>query len=90
MTKLPAHQNHDHADVADRARLLLASQSAPSLRRILIDVRQGRATLRGILQTYHQRQLAVALVRRVAGVIEVIDELAVATPHSETHFAASA
>lgn len=77
MIRLPALSSNDHADLFDRARLLLAAQEVPAFQRISIDARQGRVTLRGNLQSLNHRQLAVALVRRVAGVTQVIDELVV-------------
>jgi len=89
MISLPTHVSDDHADLFDRARLLLAAQAAPAFRNISIEARQGRVTLRGELSSFYQRQLAVSLVRRIAGVIQVVDELAVA-PRGEANVAASA
>lgn len=89
MINLPTHSSDNHAELFDRARLLLASQSLPAFRNISIEARQGRVTLRGELPSFYQRQLAVSLVRRIAGVIQVIDELAVA-PRGGTYAAASA
>jgi hypothetical protein len=90
MTNLPNHFADDHADLFDRARLLLAAQSVPAFRQISIEALHGRVTLRGVLQSYYHRQLAVALVRRIAGVTHVIDELAVSLPHTDAFIAASA
>jgi len=77
MIRLPEFSSNDHADLFDRARLLLAARAAPAFQPISIDARHGRVTLRGNLQSLNHRHLAVALVRRVAGVTQVIGELVV-------------
>ena len=66
-----------NAALIERVRLLLANQTIPSFRRIAIDSQQGHVTLHGVLTSFYHRQLAVALVRHIAGVTRVIDRLAV-------------
>ncbi|MBS0211407.1 MAG: BON domain-containing protein [Planctomycetes bacterium] len=62
-------------DLERRVRSFLATRSEPGLRRIDIDAEGGRVTLRGLVRSFYERQLAVHCCRRVAGVTEVIDQL---------------
>lgn len=69
-----------NAALITRVQLLFAAQAIPAFRRIVIEAQQGHVTLRGALASYYHRQLAVALARRIAGVIQVIDQLDVIAP----------
>lgn len=42
-----------------------------------INVEHGTVTIEGFVPTWHQRQIAVECVRRVAGVIRVVDRIQV-------------
>jgi hypothetical protein len=74
-----------NAALITRVQLLFAAQAIPAFRRIVIEAQQGHVTLRGALASYYHRQLAVALVRRIAGVIHVIDQLDVIAPPLSTN-----
>ena len=50
--------------------------------RLSIGARRGVVTLRGTATTFHQRQLIVAATRRVAGAIQIVDELNVDPPRA--------
>ena len=69
------------ADLQRRVRSFLATRSEPALRRIDIDADCGRVTLRGLVRSFYERQLAVHCCRRVAGVTEVIDQINVQRAH---------
>jgi osmotically-inducible protein OsmY len=59
-------------------RLLASSYSA--VRSISCSCRDGVLTLKGCLQSYHQKQQALAIVADVEGVREVDDRIRVAAP----------
>ena len=46
-------------------------------RNLRFETEQGRVTLRGIVGTYYQKQIAQEVVRRVEGVEEIANELEV-------------
>jgi osmotically-inducible protein OsmY len=57
--------------------LFLAHQPRPALRYLRVEARGDTVTLRGLVTTYYERQLALQSSRRVAGVRELIDEITV-------------
>jgi osmotically-inducible protein OsmY len=59
-----------------RDRLLLSSYSP--LRAVACSCRDGVLTLRGLVPTYHQKQLAQAIVAEVEGIREIVNEIQVA------------
>jgi len=72
--------NDVDARLTDRVRLLLATQSVYAFRRLAVETSASRVTLSGVVTSYYHRQLAVALVRRIAGVTGVTDRHEVAAP----------
>ena len=64
-------------DLARRVKLFLASQPRPALRYLQVEARGAAVTLRGLVCTFYERQLALQCSRRVAGVRELIDEVMV-------------
>jgi osmotically-inducible protein OsmY len=46
-------------------------------RNLRFETRQGRVTLRGVVDTYYQKQMAQEALRRVEGVEEIANELEV-------------
>ncbi len=60
-------------DLSQRVRLFLIGSNVPGLRHIAVEVEGTTVTLRGAVRTFYEKQLAVRLCRRVAGVIQVID-----------------
>ena len=100
----PALRTHDIArgetcptkhndDLRRRVQLFLHNSNLPALRHINIDVDGGCVVLSGQVQTYYERQLAHEFSRRVAGVLQVSDQLEVRgyVPHSRrrTDFAST-
>jgi osmotically-inducible protein OsmY len=64
-------------DLSRRIRLFLATLHLAGLKRIHIEVEEGLVTIGGIVRSYYERQLAVACVRRVAGVRQIVDRIRV-------------
>jgi osmotically-inducible protein OsmY len=73
----------DHPDPADRdleRRVLsyLVGRHVPGLRNLQVEARNGTVTLRGRVQTFYEKQLCQSCCRRVAGVVQFIDNVDVA------------
>ena len=64
-------------DLVDRVRLFLDILHLPALKQIQVDVEQEVVFIEGNVRSYYERQLAVACVRRVAGVRQIIDNIRV-------------
>ena len=60
-------------------RVLVALEQNPYLARndLRFETSQGRVTLRGVVGTYFQKQMAQEAIRRVDGVREIANELEV-------------
>ena len=67
---------HD-ADLSERVALLVQQRGLAFDSDVRIEARGGVVTLRGTVPTYYRRQLLYSSARRVAGVLEVVDELEV-------------
>lgn len=61
-------------------KVLVALERNPHLhgRTLRFETESGRVTLRGVVRTYFQKQMAQEVVRRVDGVDEICNELEVA------------
>jgi hypothetical protein len=66
-------------DLERRVSAFLAERSVPALRRIYVHSRQGVVTLRGHVQTFYEKQLSRSVARRVAGVVQLVDDVEVAS-----------
>lgn len=64
-------------DLQYRVALFLQQHRLASGARLRIEADRGVITLSGQVPSFHQRQLIHAFTRRVAGVVQVIDELEV-------------
>jgi len=64
-------------NLARRVRLSIDHGRQPGLRLIDIEVIESTVVLSGRVATFHQKQLATALASRVAGVVEVMNQLEV-------------
>jgi hypothetical protein len=69
---------HEDADLHVRVAIALTLRQRQSLREIDLEVIEGVVHLRGTLPSFFDRQLAVETARRVAGVVQVQDNLWVA------------
>lgn len=78
MTTTTNHTLYPHdTDLELRVRNYLAAQSRPALRSVEVQVHNGTVTLRGLVQSFYEKQLSVHLAARVAGVRRLQDELIV-------------
>ena len=67
-------------DLQYRVALFVQQRQLTTNARVKVQARRGVVTLRGTVPTFHRRQLLYAFARRVAGVVNVVDELDVAEP----------
>ena len=67
-------------DLQRRVALFVQQRQLTGGALLTVEARRGVVTLKGTAATFHQRQLLYSFARRVAGVIDVVDELDVALP----------
>ncbi len=65
-------------DLERRVTAFLAGRNVPALRRLYVRSSQGVVTLRGHVQTFYEKQLGGSVARRVAGVVQLVDDVEVA------------
>lgn len=67
------------ADAALRRRVTsyLATKHLPTLAQLTVNAMGGAVTLRGRVDSFHEKQVAIHTCRRVAGVRELVDEVEV-------------
>jgi hypothetical protein len=58
----------------------LVGRHVPSLRQIEVEADCGTVTMRGKVYSFHHKQLCINCCCRVAGVVRLVDELAVVSP----------
>jgi osmotically-inducible protein OsmY len=75
------HEEADR-DLERRVTAFLADRNLPALRRLGVRSHRGVVTLRGNVKSFYEKQLGGQSARRVAGVIDVIDAIQVATDAS--------
>jgi len=64
--------------LSDKVFTALERNPHTARRNLRFETEQGRVTLRGVVGTYYQKQMAQEAVRRVDGVAEIANELEVA------------
>lgn len=69
------------ADLLTRVGIALTMRLSHTSHAVHIQVDNGVVSLRGLVPTLYDRQLAIEVTRRVAGVLKVRDELSVTTPN---------
>ena len=67
----------DRPPLDDRVLTALAGNPHVADRKLRFETSQGRVTLRGVVGTYYQKQMAQEAVRHVEGVDEIANELEV-------------
>lgn len=67
----------EDSQLARRVKLFLASQPRASLRYLEVEAKGSTVTLRGLVTTFYERQLALQASSRVAGVRLLVDEITV-------------
>jgi osmotically-inducible protein OsmY len=65
-------------DLERRVALFVQQKQLTAGARLQIEAHRGVVTLTGTVGTFHQRQLLYSFARRVAGVVQVEDQLEVA------------
>ena len=76
-SKLSGRVDFSDADVEQRVRTFLNSRHFPAFQRLKIDVENGSVRLSGILASFYEKQVALNSCQRVAGVLQLIDEIGV-------------
>lgn len=72
---------HD-VELERRVMNYLVGRHVPSLRHISVEAAGGTVTLRGKVRSFYEKQLCHNCCRRVAGVVQLVDDLDVATAES--------
>lgn len=65
------------ADLLTRIGIAITLSRRPAFQKLHLVVYQRGVTISGELPSYHDRQLAVELIRRIAGVLRVHDQIVV-------------
>lgn len=68
----------EDADLKTRVISFLAESHMPGLRHLRVDAAQGVVTISGEVKTFYEKQVGGQRARRVAGVVKLIDRIAVA------------
>jgi osmotically-inducible protein OsmY len=74
----PAIKADGDRDLERRVTAFLAGRNVPALRRLYVHSSQGVVTLRGHVHTFYEKQLGGSVARRVAGVVQLVDDVQVA------------
>jgi osmotically-inducible protein OsmY len=83
MIALPQHSiDRASHELQDRVALFLQQRQVTLGGRVVVEAHRGVVTISGQLPTYYQRQLVHTFTRRVAGVVQVIDQIEVVGPPS--------
>ncbi len=64
-------------DILGRVMAYLNTRHFPAFRELDVEVAQGSVTVSGILPSFHEKQVALNSCQRVAGVVQLIDEISV-------------
>ena len=64
-------------DLKRRVMNYLHSKQMRTLRDVTVDADQGTVVLRGRVDSFYEKQLCLNCTRRVAGVVELVDEILV-------------
>jgi osmotically-inducible protein OsmY len=70
-----------NGDIAAAARNRLQASAYRGVRSIVCDYHEGVLVLRGRVSSYHQKQLAQEAIRRVAGILEIVNAVQVVVPN---------
>ena len=65
-------------ELARRVENFLHSKQMRSLRSVAVEADQGKVRLRGDVGSFYEKQLCLSCTLRVAGVIDLVDEIRVA------------
>jgi osmotically-inducible protein OsmY len=73
-----SHHHNLDAEISTRVGIALSLQQREALRKLDFTVADGIVRLSGQVNSFHERQIAIAVIGRVVGVRYVIDEIRVA------------
>lgn len=71
--------DYSDTDLRERVGRFLKSRHFPAFRNIRVDVEHGAVTLSGHLYSFYEKQVALTTCQRVAGVLALVDKIAVHT-----------
>jgi hypothetical protein len=71
-------RDNDDLDLERRVKAYLADRKLLALRRVAVEAQQGVVRLTGRVWTFYEKQLIALVARRVAGVVQLIDDTQVA------------
>lgn len=71
------------ADLKQRVVNFLQQKNVMRRDNVFVDVQEGLVTLGGRVGTYYEKQLFLSACQRVAGVVSVVDNIAVESLRSE-------
>jgi len=77
MVRSESGWSRNDRDVERRVVNYLSRQHFPGLRCVEVESSQGVVTIRGRVKSYHERQLCINCCQRVAGVIQLNDQVQV-------------
>ena len=77
MEALSISVGYPDEDILRRVTGYLSTRHFPNFRELDVEVDQGSVTVSGRLPSYYEKQVAINTCQRVAGVIELIDEIVV-------------
>lgn len=67
------HYVTNDQDLQRRVVSYLAGRYLPSLRQLQVSVQEGTVTIRGRVQSFYEKQVAIHSCQRVAGVHKLVD-----------------
>jgi osmotically-inducible protein OsmY len=80
LTEGAALREVSNNELARRVRIFLSSRHHPSFRQLHVEADGGTVTLRGRVDSFHEKQLTYQCCRHVAGVFNIVDEVDVLAP----------
>ena len=66
---------HSDSDLRNRVSRFLADRLRPKLCQLDVDATDG--VVRGVVNSFYEKQLAISCSQRVAGVIQLVDQMKV-------------
>lgn len=63
------------SDLRQRVTQYLENRHMPGLRNLDIEARSGVVTIRGTVRSFYEKQLCQNICRRVAGVLDLVDDV---------------
>ena len=77
------HVEFDDLDLQNRVERFILSRDSSAFRELQVEVQHGCVTLSGPVDSFYDKQVAITTCRRVAGVLNTIDNIDVNAADSE-------